>query len=401
MSVQRVNIVTAFGRGESLALALQNEGFSVGVYDLTEAFPFEYRRGAGPFPFVKQPPLQTHTEIFDQTQPLNRGLVLWLKDGPIEFSGPMARFYVEHHEAFRNAVQRTVGENFDTDWIRRFLRQWTSPYHMEPWMTDRGPSFPVDRPLGLIPRARERDAISFERLQGRPIDYIRCTQLKDVQIQSSRLIEVEVGTGSVTAVTGDQWIWCLSSLETLSLSEQVAEALFNRDIRRPEWLWISMHGDVERGPWVDGFPRYSVVINDVYLPWTHANAVMLEWIDKDKFEIWMKVPAETTRDPNQRLGWAQEVERLLTSKLALGRWKIDANAFSICPHSFVFSYAQREWAEPGWKNWDWIAPETAGRLDFTARFEREEQALRRITQWRIDQLKKQGGRKNDQAVHAP
>lgn len=403
MNPWTVNMVTAFGRGENLALALHDKGFNVNIYDLTEAFPFEYRRGTGPFPIAQSAFLGAHEQFFKSCEVLPKGLVLWLNDGPLEFGGHMAHFFVEKHEAFRLAVQNQVSPEFAQDWLRRFLRHWISPFHHEPWQTDNMSQFPVAKTLSLVPRPREATAMGFDRFHGRDI-YRRCQKLSDVQIESGRLTEMEIDSGGAasapSAVRAPQWVWCLSSQETELMNPQVAETLFSRDIRRPEWLWISLQGRCERGPWSDGFPRYSVAIKDIHLPWTYANVFMLEWLEEDKFEVWLKVPAEAVRDATKRTSWASEVEQVLNSRLAIGKWRIDPLAFSICPHSLVFPETMQEWKEPGWKNWDWIAPETTGRLDLAARFEREVESYQRLLSWRNDQLKRQGAR-GDQALHAP
>ncbi len=399
MNPWAVNIVTAFGRGEALALALIDKGFEVTVFDLTEAFPAPYRRGTGPFPIPQSDALENHALFFDEAQALPRGLAVWLNHGPVEFSGPMAHFYVEHDAAFRLAVQNQESPQFETDWLRRFLRQFVSAFHHEPWMIESGAPFPVSKPLYLVSRSKDAVVMGFDRLQGKG-NYQRCQKLHDVQIESARLTEMEIEAGKPIAVRAPQWIWCLSSQETEYLSPSVAEALFSRDIRRPEWRWLSLKGQVERGPWSDGFPRYSVAVIDSHLPWVYANMFVLEWRDKDQFEIWLKAPAESVTNVERRTVWAKEIEQHLNRRLNLGKWHVEAENYGVCPHSPVFPTAMKEWKEPSWRNWDWIAPETTSRLDLGARFEREAQSFQRLVGWRNEQLKKQGAR-SDQALHTP
>ncbi len=399
MSQWRVNMVTAFGRGEALAMALQEKDFDVHIFDLTQAFPLEFHRGVGPFPIPQQAYLGTHLYYFSMGEILPKGFTVWLNEGPLEFAGPMAQFYATYNEAFRVAVQGKPSAQFKDDWLRRLLRNWISPYHHEPWMLDSGEPFPVAHPLVLISRPREKSAMGFDRLQGKG-NYHECSRIVDLQIESGRLQEMEVTIGKDMGVTAPQWIWCLSSEETEMINPHVAEVLFSRDIRRAEWVWIKMDGRAERGPWNDGFAKYLMVVNDIHLPWVYANAFILEWLDKENFSIWLKVPSGSARDDHKRSEWAEDVEKSLNARLNLAKWKISATAFSICPHSPVFPKRQSEWKEPGWRNWDWIAPETISRLDFGARFQREVQSFQRLLDWRADQLKKQGAQ-NDQALHAP
>lgn len=399
MNPWSVNIVTAFGRAENLALALHDKGFYVNLYDLTDAFPSEYRHGTGPFPIIRQAFLGPHESFFDSLTELPKGVAVWPKTGPLEFAGPMAAYFVERDPAFMAAVQDQPQKAFNEDWLRRLLWHWTSPYHFESWGAGSGTRFPVDKPLGLVARPREKLRMSFDRFQGQP-NYHRAKGLKDIQIESGQITELEVDVGRPSAVRAPQWVWCLSSQETESIHPPVAETLFSRDIRRAEWLWMSMPGEAERGPWSDGFARSSIVIDDIHLPWTHANMFILEWIDESVFEVWLKVPAEAGRDVSKRTSWAADVERILNNRLSLAKFRVDPMAYKVCPNSPVFPDYMKEWKPPGWKNWDWIAPETLSRLDLSARFEGEVQSFQRLMNWRNDQIKKQGVR-GDQALHAP
>ncbi|MGE4133963.1 MAG: hypothetical protein AB7F86_20165 [Bdellovibrionales bacterium] len=399
MSEWSVQMVTAFGRGESLARALQAEDFDVQIFDLTSAFGSEYRRGLGPFPLSEGTYLPEHEDLWTASTPLRRGLTVWLKEGPVEFSGRMSHFFLENHAAFRGAVQNTIGRDFDEDWLRRFLCQFTSAFHQETWLAGASQPFTITQPLRRTPAILEKPHSGYENFRDKP-GYHECKGLLDLQIESSRILEIEVEAGQPMAASGSQWIWCLSSYETEVLSPSVASMLFSSDVRRPEWLWVEWSGRAERGPWSEGFPSYTVVLEDVHLPWVYSNMFILEWHDSEKFSIWMKVPAESARNPHQREVWVHDVLRILNRRLEMAKWQIDTKGFGICPHSVVFPRRKREWAEPGWKNWDWIAPESIGRLDLGSRFGRELKSLQRIQNWRSDMLKKQGDA-GDSAIHAP
>lgn len=397
MSAWQVNIVTAFGRGETLALALQERDFEVNVFDFTSAFSNEYATSFGPFPISLKAPLETQVTVLKKVGPLARGLVFWLKDGPIELNGPLNAFFARTHLALKNLKLEQISPDFGSDWVRRFLTQWTSPFHSESWEASSSSIFPHDSEVGLWPENEDDPGFKTFARTGR---YLAAQKIVDVQIERSRLTEMEVDSGQSQAVRAPQWIWCLSSFETEKLNPEVAASLFNREVRKPEWSWISFEGTAVRGPWSLGFPEYAIVLEDECLPWVYANLSVLRWRDEERFQVWIKVPVNSLSNDRVRASWAQELKELYSARLPQAKWTIDSSKFSICPHSSVLESRAREWNQPSWRNWDWIAPETMNRLDWSARFEKENASLQRLIQWRSDVIKKQGAQ-GDTALHAP
>jgi hypothetical protein len=393
-----VNLVSAFGRGETLALALQKNGFSVRILDFTAAYPSWCRHGQGPFPLMLEEYLPEQGKFLSEAERLPRGLSFWLPDGPIELNSPMTPYYAETRADVK--ALHGKGAEFREDWLRRFLQQWASPLHIESWSSEAAESFPFQADIGLIPSYDESQAMSFERFQAQGFPVVACQSIKEVQFVSSNLAEVMVEAGQNMAFSADQWIWCLSSRETEMLNSSIAPRIFNRGIWRAEWAWASFEANCEAGPWLDGFPNHIVVIGDVFLPWVYANATVLRRLQPDGFRVWMKVPAKGIGESDQRAKWAEDAEALLNARLSMAKWRVEASEWSVCPHAPVFEAHHRDWGAPSHKNFEWIAPEVLPRLDLGARLEREAECFERLTGWRNDQLKKQGAHR-DPAVHAP
>ncbi len=396
-----VNIVSAFGRGESLALALHENGFQVQILDFTPAFPAEYHRGAGPFPIVNKTYLPAQRDLLKQLVPLPHGLNLWLKDGPLDLSGPFQSVHSAQHpelQAWRSGAAGS-GE-FSSTWLERWLRQWASPFYSETWNDSGDPAFPAAQPLGLLPIAQEERALNFMQLMSKGIGVRTCTRLMDARAESSKLLELEVECGTQLSAKSAQWVWCLSSHETKTLNEEVARVLFWRGVLEPEWAWISFEGSMEQGPWCDGLPALSVVMGDVFLPWVYANTFILRRCEGTRLRVWLKVPRTRGLVIDARRGWGLGVENLLRARLPQADWRIDSGAWSLCPTSEVYASEARGEVPGQWKNWDWISGETLPRLDLSARLEREADAFARLISWRNDQLKKQGVPR-DHALHAP
>ena len=399
MNPNQINLVTAFGRGEDLARRLGEAGFSLRVLDFTEAFDATYRRGPGPFPIARE----HFAGAFPESQLLPRGLTFWLDDGPLELGGPMAEFF-----AARTAVKVLRGAapaaEYRQDWLRRFVKQMASPHYAEAWdIEDSFENFPWNQELFEISAYREESSLNFRAFRAQPsVDrqFVSAQRLEDVRLVNGRLSEIVVEAGQAMAFQADQWIWCLSSAETESLNAPLAQTLFPRGVARAEWSWISFQLSVAHGPWIEGLPAHIAMIGDMYLPFVYANLALLRRWKGDTFRAWMRVPATAVHQSDRRRDWVEELERRLNQRLPLAKWVVDPDDWGLCPHSPVFGLAERDRSVFKWKNWDWIAPETLSRLDFGARLERESLALKRIVQWRADQLKKQGA-SSDQTLHAP
>lgn len=393
MSAIEVHVITAFGRGESLALALKAQGFLVRVLDFSNALPPEYLTSGGPFPLPREGSLPEQTTWLAEGETLPRGLAFWLNEGPLELGGPLTPFYTESRADLK-ALDKPA-KDFADDWLRRFLKLWASPYHRAAWDADQeSSSFPARAPLVQVPAYDEKDAFGFSKVD----DVIRCTAWRDVQFVGPRLSEISVEAGQTLALSADQWVWCLSGHETELLNADLAKRVFPRGTWKPDWVWLALHADCEAGPWLDGFPAHMVVIGDRFLPWTYANAMVVRRAEPEGFRLWVKIPAAA--DGVRRQEIADECEAALNARLALAKWTVRRDSLSVCPHSPVYESHHKDGGRPGHRNFEWIAPETLPRLDFGARLQREAETYRRLVSYRDDHLKKQGAPR-DPALHTP
>jgi hypothetical protein len=391
----KVAVVSAFGRGETLALALHERGFNVKVIDLTSAFGNHYHRGGGPFPIVQKSYLPAQRDLLKRTQVMNEGLTLWLKDGPLELNGPMTEIHINNSPALRAWKSGVKASNFTQAWLVRWLNQWASPVYREVWSKSDASRFPAQEPLGLIPIEDEARVLSFEWLTGMAVEVLATRSLKDVRVERGRLAELEIENNGTRVVGADQWIWCLSSYETHMLAPEVAEKIFWRGITEPQWCWISFACSMQTGPWVSGWPEYSVLIGDIYLPWVYSNAAVIRKLENGRLRLWLKVPHSRAEDIDARRGWALGIENLLRSHLPQADFKVDSSAWKLCPSSVIYSEDDLAHGGGKWKNWDWIASENLPRVDMTARLEREAQAFDRLIDWQTTQIRKQGGSRSE------
>jgi hypothetical protein len=354
--------------------------------------------------------LPTQSLVLDEARELSHGLPLWLKDGPIELGGPFGPFF----QSQRVELERVSGGDgkfdFSKDWLKQFLVQWANPVHSEPWSDGSGEMFPYTTRLGLISSGKDNWTLSFERYISLGYAYRACRSLTDIQIVKNELAEVQAMSSQKENFTSAQWVWCLSSEETEFLYRG-AEAknagganehtpLFQKGPVLAQWNWLCFEGESDHGSWSEGLPEYSVVLGDVNLPWVYDNLVVLRRRDSERWQYWIKVPAKAFVKKEERAKWARGVESLMNQKLGLANWRVSGERWFVSPDCPVFETEAPTLRAHKLKNFIWIAPETLTRLDLSARFEHEAKAYRRLIEWRNDELKKQGD-KRDYALHAP
>lgn len=389
-----VTIVSAFGRGETLALALVEHGFQVQVLDFTEALNENSHQGAGPFPILKTAYIPAQKDFLNPAVLLGQGMGFWLPDGPIELTGAMAEYHSTSRADVKNWRTGQKGNTFDTDWIQNFLTQMTSAYHRESWQTPIGSAFPAQMECGLIPTEDEAKSASFERYRNMKHPYQALASITGVDIDGRRLQSVENGETSFKA---ERWVWCLSAYESEKIAGAVAQKIFQQ-VNTPVWVWSAFDVKLTRGPWSNGFPEYFVLLSDLHLPWTHANMAIMRRLGSDHFRAWMKVPFAKAADPASRTGWAADLAASLMARLPLAKWQVSGGEPNICPHSPVFEAGAKDHHSRGCRNMEWIAPETLARLDWSARLETEAEVFERLSDWRTDQMRKQGAER-DHTLH--
>jgi hypothetical protein len=253
-TIWSVNLVTAFGRGETLALALIENGFQVNLLDFTAGLPDSYNRGPGPFPVALEEYHPAQKEFLSHVTPLSHGLSFWLPDGPVELGGPLGEFYASARSDVKTWKSGDVEKEFDQDWIRHFLRQWASPYHSESWQVQKSPEFPSG-PAGMLELEAETSLSEFTAYRKSGHAYLACNALNGVNLDGRRLKAIDTEGATFEA---DQWIWCLSAFETEQVGKVAAQKLFQQNISPPLWVWISLDVKLLRGPWSNGFPEQFV-----------------------------------------------------------------------------------------------------------------------------------------------
>ena len=152
-----VSVISAFGRGDLLASELKTRGFEVALIDVSQSLgERSIAELEGPFPLVRPSPLlASHLEwlmlrVFPE---VGQGLCLWMNQGPVDFRGPLADFYLRKHPAAE------FFRKYSIDWLQggqkraEILKSLASDFSQS-WMINFAHSFASHQFLSSIPPSR-------------------------------------------------------------------------------------------------------------------------------------------------------------------------------------------------------------------------------------------------------
>jgi hypothetical protein len=391
-----VVIVSAFGRGDWLAGELASMGWKVTMADVTshlvlngfasggsidESLETEAMIDAeGPFGlfFDRELPASYKERFLEEsdTFPVESGFSLWLSDGPIEFAshlGPLqlARAGVnqktlgylrgEHESDSREAkrcYRQVLHEPFRSAWPAGLAHQLASSTFSENHLAlEKGNALPLFAPYSIRrPTLKGREWTHnalrargvFVRYPARPLDVRVTGKIVDA-------IEIQDEFGGVEQAKS--YVWTLTSAETRQLcfrdpgSEQggLFSKLFPGGVTSPTWYWQRLRVDLQSENVDDALPIAFVVMDDVFLPWTHANVVVMRKRRESRaFDAWIKVPIRVRKErilfDQYMAKMAREIEErlqarmpLLNPRLSLPPTVVPGQAELLAPAMAVFS----------------------------------------------------------------
>jgi hypothetical protein len=333
-------IVSVFGRGNWLAGELARQGWKVSLIDVSERVgDWDAEEAEGPFGFLEGvdlvPSQKARLTAEGEAVPVPQGFVVWLPEGPIEFSSPMTKFQLEKRRVpeevarylqLQGAVKaeekkelerlgrriRKLG--FEESWLANFAHQLAASTYREnhealasEW------ALPVFQPY-LIRHAtaagREK-SLNLCRAAGAKVR--TQAKVRDVRMTGRLCDAIEVEDVKSGVERGRAFVWALSSEETARFSPAVASQIFGEGTLRPSWYWarfvFSYSGASE-------LPVWSAVVRDSLLPWTHANLLILRKEAKEgELGVWMRLPVRARFDKTYLEKVGAEAAELLTRRL--------------------------------------------------------------------------------------
>lgn len=313
MSQTSVLVVSAFGRGHSLAMQLAAKEIPVTLLDVSGQLgltsPEEWE---GPFGVGLTGLTTIQQERLSEDDPLLRqdeGLTILLPSGPLELRGPVAdhrlrklgipqdvRDLLHITRVSATERERALARPFAEIWPLFLLRGFAANVYgsardvLATELVYRG-----DTEFAVRQVSRQGPEKSLEACGRRLVHVKKPGGVKDVsslQGKQTRSLEYqEAGAGVSEVIEYESLVWCLSGEETECMGPGIAAKIFPSGVSRPDWCWMKFRFRLGACPEREALPVHALWIGAIDLPWTHENLLIVQrTATPEQFDVWARLP---------------------------------------------------------------------------------------------------------------
>lgn len=308
---KKILIVSLYGRGDWLALECQKNGLDAALLDLTPLIQRSTEDMEGPFGVFasKKHTLSQMTRLTDEG-PLvlsDRGYTFWLKNGPLEFKGPLSLLQIKKAkipDILLNYLHLADDPSsdlsdislqveqlpFQQNWLAHLAHQISASVFME---NHKGLDF--GSPLPLLSsfyyrKFHKRGKSSTQQ------SLSECTVLvavkKPLQLFTNSALLEGIQYEEGKQIQAQQIVWMLSSEESTFCLDKAAQRLFPKGQITPQWYWSHYRMDLGKSDIPEFLPDHFVMIEDTSLPWTHDNlSIVQKTLRKGIMDVWIRLPS--------------------------------------------------------------------------------------------------------------
>lgn len=409
-------LVSAFGRGNTLAQTLKSRGLPVHLIDVSSRLgETKVEDNEGPFGFFSQGLTSIESQRLMMDHPAfiqENGFTLMLPEGPLEFKGALSQYRLsklnvpdkvwgwvtgselvsgdDHH--------RILNEDFDKTWLFHLTRsfnsnQWIPNYRAG--LVEGGLSFTGDFYVRSVDRNVSEMALQTLAKEGIRVES-QVSILDVASHGSGQLKSLEIKTpssGTSQLIEFERLVWFLSGEETEKLAPRLQEKIFASGILRPVASWSRTRVRLPAGTQRDSLPLHSLWIMNRALNWTHENFFVLQRTeDEEQFDVWFRAPESFRFLKDYMLKIVENIASSIEARMGLEKGAIAVseaplsttkNSSELGPSRHPL-YDSRDWLEyegPDFKNMHWISPECDSGLGWNFQVQKSRLTLEEILNW--------------------
>ncbi len=409
-----VLIVSAFGRGHALAIALANQEIPVAVLDVSPHLGHvSAEDDEGPFGFFAQglEHLESQRLLEDHPPLLQvQGFSWMLPTGPFETKGPLTQFRreklkipdsiwnlltVKGPETHRE-MQYLLNEDFDQTWLYHLSRAfhsnlWTPNYRAG--LSEGSLPFGSDFFIRSMSRAgiqKSFDALTRAQVTVRPgaliVDAARGTgnRLKSLEVKFE-------GSDTAELFEAEQFLWFLSGEETEKLSDRLRQKIFDSEVVRPTGAWIRARLKFPNVSQRESIPLHSVWIKDIALPWSHENLfALIRTSNPELFDVWLRIPEVYRFQKDYVLRMVEQIRQQLEDRMAFRGLQVMELPVTVVKSPQEVGptrhplFDERDVADltmPSWKNFHWVGVEACLGSGWNYMFMRSREVGNTVQAW--------------------
>jgi hypothetical protein len=409
-----VTIVSIFNRGNWLASELSQQGYKVALIDLSHLMgrwtPSDWE---GPFGIFKTTSL-TESQIFflfegEAIVESSKGYVIWSKQGPIEFAGPLFGFQTDKGQLnslvtkyLKNTETRSLAEALDLrGQIKKshFFKTWpvhlshqiaSGVYYENVEAIDYTDPLPLFAPFSFRQASRAGLSESLASCEKVGVKVFEDAELLDAHFKDEKLESLEVSQKERSQIhSSNKWLWMLSGLESSVLKDKVKEQLHLQKPTEPDWAWVRYAIEFSPSYSLKALPPHFLMMDDIFTPWVHTNMMICNRTFKDtEMDVWLRIP-HAQRFQRQYLEDLQlKIKKIFKDRLPdtvvdeirfpqeyyYGFNEIGAPRFCVYDRKNVISHKRRNT-----KNLFWLTPEDTKRLDWTGFLQQQKDMVESLT----------------------
>lgn len=409
-------LVSAFGRGNTLAQTLKSQGVPVHIIDVSSYLgETKVEDNEGPFGFFSQGLTSIESQRLMMDHPAfiqENGFILMLPDGPLEFKGSLSQYRLaklnvpdkiwgwitgselilgdDHH--------RILNEDFDQTWLFHLTRsfnsnQWIPNYRAG--LVEGGLSFTGDFYVRSVDRNVSEMALQTLAKDGIKVD----SQVSIIDVAShgrGQLKSLEVKTPSSRTsqlIDFERLVWFLSGEETEKISPRIQEKIFSNGVLRPVASWSRARIRMPAGTQRESLPLHSLWVINRALNWTHENFFVLQRTEnEEQFDLWFRAPESFRFLKDYIMKIVETILSSIEDRLGLPTKSVQVSESPLSTTKTSAElgpsrhplYESRDWLEyagPDFKNMHWISPECDSGLGWNFQVQKSRLTQQEILEW--------------------
>ncbi|MCB9026547.1 MAG: hypothetical protein H6625_09545 [Bdellovibrionaceae bacterium] len=338
MSRASVSVFSCFDRGQWLAAALAEKNYEVKLFDVSNNMgrwaPEDWEGPFGLYHLENLTQLQNEriTEQ-DYFESIDEGMILWLKEGPLELKGPLTLYNLESlglkesYEQLLNYYKNgkydelklyLENHSFEKTWLIYFsLFLAANRYSLTDLFLDskmEALSFSV--PYSIRRATRKGLDKAFQWCESKGVQCFRDVEIKDISFNGRHCEGVEVSSFWSGVVDTDYYVWMLTGEETSRFKESVISKLFPTGVLQSHWAWIRYRMSIKSKEHYATLPLKFFVIDDIFLPWTHENlCIVQKGVSQGDLDCFVRVPVHHRFQKNYLESMSNNICKSLLSRI--------------------------------------------------------------------------------------
>ncbi len=337
----QIGIVSVFGRGHYLAARLAQAKVPVTLLDVTDQMGrWSAEDVEGPFGYFEvEGTGNARLHEDEKNFELPGGFVVWLPEGPLEMRGPTATHrlsqleipdstleYMKKNPSLTAADAAAFKKQaFEKNWPAMLAHHLTGSVDtLSTESLREGLKRNLFEKFSIRQVTPGGHAKSLKWCEELGVKVLRKVELKDLVFEERRKVaSLEVRIEHPGLFKAEQLVMCLTSEESAMVSQKIQQALFGAESAiEPQWAWMRYRVKFQgQGPMSslirDQIPAHCLVIDDLMLPWSHENFVVLQRVagQADLFDAWMKIPNNQRFNSQYLGGRGAQMQDMLEKRL--------------------------------------------------------------------------------------